>query len=219
MSLGCAAAAAHAESFFQYEAGIGGSAYNRGSDGLWVQDGFQHKLDLTAPAVEGGLTGDLYSAAKWGVAWHLDYAWLGSIHTQGLAVPDANYNLVTKRCVGTCLPFADFVGSGHDQGFLATVEPHYDIGEWRFGVEGGPYFHRSAWVVDATGQVNFVGQAPGSSHFVSQSGWHMGYVAGVSAEYKRFSLRYQFFNNGAKAGDPAPAIWRNTHVILLSYRF
>ena len=134
-TLGCAAVSAHAESFFQFEAGIGGSAYSRGPDGLWIQDGFEHKLHLTAPAIEIGLTGDLLSRPKWGIAWHADYVWLGTVHTQGLATPsDANYNLKTKSCNGPCWPMANFLGSGHNSGFILTLEPHYDVNGWRFGV-------------------------------------------------------------------------------------
>lgn len=217
-TLGCAAASAHAESFFTAEARIGGSAYARAADGLWVQDGFSHKVKLTAPAIEVGFTGDIYQAPRWGVSWHLDYAWLGTISSQGFATTDANYNLQTKS-MRTPMPLATFTGSGHDQGFLATIEPHYDYGAWRFGIEGGPYLHRATWSADATNQVNYIGQAPGSSHFVSDSGWHLGYVLGASVEYKRFSVRYQYFSNGGKPGDPAPPIWSKTHILMAGYRF
>lgn len=214
MALGCVAASAQAASFFEVEAGIGGSAYAEGSDGLWLQKGLPHETQFTAPAVEAGITGDVTS---W-LSWHLDYAWLGTIHSQGLATSDANYNLAT-RSVRVSMPLANFTGSGHDQGFLFTLEPHYDVGQWRFGFEIGPYVHRATWTVDATNQVNFIGQTPYSSHFVTNPVWALGGVAGVSVSYKRFSLRYQFFQNGSRRSDPAPQIWKNTHVLTLGYRF
>jgi hypothetical protein len=68
------------------------------------------------------------------------------------------------------MPHAEFQGGGHDQGFLITIEPHYDHDGWRFGVEGGPYYHKATWTVDATNQVNYIGQTRGSSHFVDQEG-------------------------------------------------
>jgi hypothetical protein len=214
--------AAHADSitdYIQLEAAIGGSAYQRAADGLWIQDGFEHHVDLTAPAVEGGITGDIYQYHSWGLSYHLDYAWLGTIKTQSKATTDANYNLKTQSCNGACLPLANFTGSGHDAGFLLTLEPHYDYGAWRFGVEGGPYVHRATWAVDATNQVNYVGQTPGSSHFVTNNAWALGYVVGASIEYKRFSLRYQYFRNGGRSSDPAPQIWTGTHVLTVGYRF
>lgn len=77
MTLGCAAVAAHAESFFQIEAGIGGSAFNKGPDGYWFQQPFPHSLSLYAPAIEAGFTGDVWRKTSWGVAWHADYVNLG----------------------------------------------------------------------------------------------------------------------------------------------
>jgi len=219
MTLGCVAASAHAESWLQFEAGIGGSAYSQIYDGVWVQDGLEHHLNLTAPAVEAGLTGDIYQAGHWGASWHLDYAWLGAIHSQGLATSDANYDPVTKKCVSACGPLADFTGSGHDSGVLLTIEPHFDYAGWRVGVEAGPYLHTVTWSVDANNQRENFTMAPRASHFESETGWHLGYVAGVSVEYKRFSLKYQYFKNGPKGGDPNPPIWTNTHVVTVGYRF
>ncbi|MBB5444663.1 MULTISPECIES: hypothetical protein [unclassified Paraburkholderia] len=219
MSLGCTAAAAHAEqSWFAFEAGIGGSAYAQAADGLWLQEGFPHTVKLTAPAIEAGITGDLYQTSHWGIAYHVDYAWLGAIHSDGHATSDANYNLATKT-ERVAMPLANFSGSGHDMGFLATIEPHYDYAGWRFGIEGGPYFHKPTWTVDATNQVNYIGQAPYHTHFVDDEGWHLGYVLGASVAYKRFSLRYQYFANGSKTGNPIPVIWTHTHVVTANYAF
>lgn len=206
-----AASTAHALSF---EARIGATLYNEGSDGLWIQQGLPHKLQLTAPAVEVGIMGDIDS---W-LSWHVDYAWLGSIHSQGLATTDANYNAAT-RTIRVPMPLANFTGSGHDAGVLFTLEPHYDIGPWRFGVEIGPYVHSATWQVNATNQVNYIGQTPGSSHFTTNPAWAIGGVAGVSVSYKQYSLQYQFFQNGARHHDPAPQIWKNTHVLTLGWRF
>lgn len=214
LALALASPLAHAESFFTLEAGIGGSAYAEAADGLWLQKGLPHETQFTAPAVEAGITGDL---TPW-LSWHLDYAWLGSVHSQGLATTDANYDLATKT-MRVSMPLANFTGSGHDMGFLFTLEPHHDAGQWRFGFEIGPYVHRATWAVDATNQVNYIGQTPGSSHFITNPAWALGGVAGVSVSYKRFSLRYQFFENGKRNADPAPQIWKNTHVVTLGYRW
>lgn len=211
MAIACSA---HAASFFEIEVGIGGSAYNEGSDGLWLQKGLEHRTQFTAPAAEIGVVGDL---TPW-LSWHLDWAWLGSIRSQGLATSDQNYNLAT-RTVRVPMPLANFTGSGHDQGFLFTLEPHYDIGQWRLGFEIGPYVHRATWAVDAVNQVNFVGQTPYSTHFETNPAWALGGVAGVSVSYKRFSLRYQYFRNGARHSDPAPQIWTGVHVLTVGYRF
>lgn len=221
MSLGCAAAAAHAESAFSIEAGIGGAAYQAAGDGRWYQEGFAHKLTLTAPAFEVGVTGPIYQSAKWGVDWHLDWTWLGTIHTDAMAVPDdANYNLATKKCNGPCMPLARYVGSGHDMGFMLTIEPHYDVGPWRFGIEAGPYLHRNTWAESVTGWT-----APGDPNnptgiYVNNDPkWQLGAVVGASAAYKNFSIAYQYFINRARSTDPTPPVWNGTHVIMAKYRF
>ena len=208
-----AASAAQAGSCFHFKGQVGGAAYAEAADGLWIQKGLPHKLQLTAPSAEATLVCDTDH-----VAFNLGYAWLGTIHSQGLATTDANYNLATKT-VRTPMPLATFVGSGHDQGVMFTIEPHYDFGEVRVGIEGGPYFHKATWTVDATNIVGAIGQTPFSAHVVSQGGWHLGYVLGFSVTYKNVSLSYQFVDNPAKPGDPAPPIWKNTHVLTLGYTF
>jgi hypothetical protein len=208
--------ATHAESWFNFEAGIGGAAYQSGPDGLWLQQGFEHKLNLSAPAIEAGFTGNILQRPSWGLDWHLDYVWLATIHTQGKAVPDANYNLQTKTCNGPCLPFANFTGSGHDQGFMLTLEPHYDYRGFRFGVEAWPYLHRSTWSADATNQVDFFGQTPRSTHFEHDPKWQLGAVVGASVGYKNFALKYQYLLNRRSSSDPTPQIWNGVHVLMLS---
>lgn len=131
MALGCSAAAAQAQSLvlpleaaytpntispipdlFQFEAGVGGSAYRDNGNGFWYQDGFEHRLQLTAPAFEAGMTGNVFDRNYWGLDWHFDWAWLGTIHTQAMATPsDANYNVATQSCNGKCLPLADVIGT------------------------------------------------------------------------------------------------------------
>ncbi|CAG4889255.1 hypothetical protein [Paraburkholderia gardini] len=219
-ALGCATVAAHAESFFQLEAGVGGSGYSRGADGFWYQDGFEHKLQLTAPAFEVGITGDLYQASHWGLSYHVDWAWLGTIHTQAMAVPnDYNYNVVTKGCNGPCLPLANYAGSGHEQGFILTLDPHYDIGGWRFGVAAGPFIHHATWAEDVTHIVYAPGDPAINLHMASTDGWRIGAVIGASVEYKRFSIAYQHFITHASYGNTAPPIWHSVDLLIARYRF
>lgn len=220
MTLVCSQTA-YAESFFQIEAGIGGSAYQRGPDGLWIQDGFEHDLHLTAPAIEAGLTGNIYQASRWGVSWHADYVWLATVHTQGLATPsDANYNLQTKSCNGSCWPMANYLGSGHNSGFILTLEPHYDYAGWRFGVEAGPYLFKNTWSVDVQGWRSTPDAAPENIHVENKAQWKLGYVVGASVGYKNFRLNYQYFANkeGVTASNPYPPVWSGTHVLLIKYR-
>lgn len=220
MTLGCAAATqARAESWFQFEAGIGGTAYNKSGDGIWYQDAFQHKLELTAPAVKFGVTGDLFTRPRWGVAWHADYVWLGTVHTQAMATPsDANYDTHTKSCVGPCWPLANYLGSGHDAGFTLTVEPYYNIGPWRVGVEVGPYIHRYSWAVDVISWLPSADAAPSNIHVDNKPRWMLGATAGISASYKNFSVEYQYFYNPAPHRENVPPIWHGAHALMVKYR-
>ncbi|MFS2103552.1 hypothetical protein [Ralstonia sp. Ralssp135] len=216
---GCVTAA-HAELPIHLEAGVGGAAYSRGPDGYWVQERFPHKLQLTAPAYEVGFTGDLYRASRWGISWHADWAWLGQIHTQSLATPsDDNYNPTSATgCNGECLPLANFRGSGHAQALLLTLEPHYDVGKWRFGIEAGPTLHRATWVEDVS---NWHGTAPWpiTLRVSSTDGWRPGAVIGASVSYGNVSLVYQHFFIKPSNNNLTPSIWHSVDLLLLRYRF
>ena len=224
MSLGCAAASAHADSITDYvhaELGIGASVYSKGPDGYWYQDAFAHKLRLEAPAFEVGLTGPIYQSANWGVDWHADWAWLGMVHTDAKAVPlDANYNTKTKGCNGGCLPLADYRGSGHAQAFFLAIEPHYDIGKWRFGVEAGPSLYHASWTEDVSNIVyNNWQTAPVSMRLASTDGWRLGAVVGASISRGPFSLVYQHFFMKSSSSNPGPPIWHSVDSLFARYTF
>jgi len=237
ISAALAAVVARADSITDYihlEAAVGGAAYQRGPNGLWMQDGFQHELHLTAPATEVGFTGNIIQRQHWGIDWHADWAWLGTVHTDAM-VPSANTNTTSGKwigadlvgvntanpCSGPCSNLSRFIGSGHDQGFMFTIEPHVDYGGWRFGVEGGPYIHRSSWSEDVIGWVAAPGDAPTNSHVAYTPKWMIGSVLGTSIGYKNFSLTYQHFANVIRVSgsNPTPPIWRGTHMLLLKYRY
>lgn len=221
MTLGCAAAGAHAQSFFQIEAGIGGAGYSDGGDGYWQQDRFEHKLQLTAPAFEVGITGDLYQTARWGISYHVDWAWLGTIHTQSLATPsDTNYNpSSTTGCNGKCWPLANYQGSGHAQAFVLTLEPHYDVGQWRFGIEAGPTLTHATWTEDVSGWVSSPTGTPVNLHVVSTDGWRLGAVVGASVSRGAFSVAYQHFFMRPSGANPAPPIWHSVDLLMARYKF
>lgn len=214
---------AHADSISDYvhaEIGVGGSAYKKGGDSLWYQEPFPHDLKLTAKAFTVGLTGPIYQSEHWGVDWHLDWAWLGTIHTDAMATPDdANYSVKTKSCNGPCLPLARFKGSGHDQGFFFAIEPHYDVGSWRFGIEGGPYLHHVTWTEDVTDDRRW-SNVPINLHVAYSSGWTLSYMLGASVSYKSVSLVYQYFASAGNRSDPFVPIWQGgTHMLSFRYKF
>ncbi len=234
MALAMSARADSVSDYVHFEAGVGGAAYKNGPDGLWRQDGFEQKLQLTAPSFEVGFTGPIFQRETWGVDWHLDWSWLGTIHTDAM-VPSANTNTASGQwvgpdlvgvnkanpCNGPCSNLSRFIGSGHDQGFMFTLEPHYDYRGWRFGVEAGPYLHRSTWSEDVVNWVGARGDAPQNIHVEYKPQWLIGYVVGASVGRGNFSIAYQYFQNRTKgsASNPYPAIWQGTHVLMAKYHY
>jgi hypothetical protein len=203
-----------------FEMGVGGAHYDKKEDGHWYQEGFQNNLRLTPTAFEVGLTGDLWRRAGYGVSFHADWVYLGSIHTQALAVPvDENYNVKTKGCNGKCLPLANFVGSGHDQGFLFTLEPYYVKEGWRYGAEFGPYFHKPLFSEVVYNWQPDPRTPPQTLYVQNINKWRWGSVYGVSISRGNFTLSYKYFTNDGVKNDFYSPIWKNTHLLSLKYKF
>jgi len=202
------------------EVGIGASQYLKKTDGYWYQDGFQNNLDLKAPVIEVGVTGPLWRQRNYGLDYHADWVYLGTVHTQAVAVTDdANYNTVTKQCNGPCGPQANFVGSGHDQGFAFTLEPYYEYGGWRYAVEAGPYLHRSTFS-EAVYDWRMTFDQPGRTVYVqTKREWKVSYVVGASVGKGPFTVAYQYFSSDAHGDSMSSTVWKGTHVLLLKYKF
>lgn len=229
------ACSAHAESFFHVEAGLGVTAFNTASDDLWYQQGFEHKLRLYAPAIRLGVTGDAlpYSTGSYwpGVAWHADYVYLGRASATSVAAPDPNgayaqsggYSTATHSCMGECGPLRHFQSSGNLNGVSLTLEPFWRKGNWRFGVEAGPFFYRSTWHATATSltDTQWWGPAGSVEHLDHTPSIEIGLTVGASVAYKDFSLSYNFYNiKTHKVTDAnVPPIWNKAHMVMLNYRF
>lgn len=204
----------------QFEMGVGASMSPDRGDGYWYQEAFPHKMQMAAPSFEVGITGDAWQRGRYGLAWHADWAWLGTIHTSAEATPsDANYNLKTKSCNGPCWPMSTFNGSGHDQGFLFTLEPYVMVGGYRLAVEAGPYLHKSVWSVTVPNWRPTEDATPRSITVENQNKWRWGSVIGASVSKGNFTLSYQYFANRDPLSDDTGAVWASTQMVTLKYRF
>lgn len=202
------------------EIGAGVASFRDQGDGTWYQEGLPHKLHLTTPAFELGLTDDLYRGDKFGIAWHAGYVFLGQVRTDAVATPDdANYSLQTKSCIGECLAHSNFTGRGYSHGVKLTLEPYYVYNGWRFGIEGGAYISRNVWKVTIYDRVGFKGDTPYTVYTNDDSGWDTYPVAGVSIGRGNFDVSYRIYWNRSKKGTINPAIWRRADTITLRYRF
>lgn len=106
-------------------------------------------------------------------------------------------------------------------GVMLTIEPHYDIGPWRLGIEAGPYLHRPTWTMDI-GYGNIpVGQPGHGLRVETSSQWRVSYVVGAAISRGPVSLRYDYFANGipTSSGNPYPTGWSGAHMLMASYRF
>ncbi len=204
------------------EVGIGASLYKDRGDGYWVQEAFQHKMDLGGQAFTMGVTGDVAQYGDIGLAWHLAYVRLGTVHTQSMATPsDANYNARTKGCNGKCWPLANYVGTGNDQGIYFTLQPYWETQGWRFGIEAGPYLHKSRWNEDVQGWRPTENGQPLDLHVHNENRWAVGKVLGVSVSHKNLTLSFQYFKNADRVldHDTYGAVWGSTKTVMLKYQF
>lgn len=216
--------------YIHFETGIGSTAYQRSAEGTWWQNGFRHELNLTAPAFRTGLTGNIWQRGSYGVDWHADYAWLGTVHTNA-AIPTPKTNTTSGHwqgpdfvgyntanpCSGPCDNMSEFNGSGHDMGIMLTLEPHYDVGAWRIGIEAGPYIHRATWTIDVSNWYDSVAGAFHALHVPSGPRWRVSWTAGISVSRGPFSVRYSYFANGSTGGNPPG--WSGAHTLMVMYRF
>lgn len=215
--------AAHAESWFEFEAATGESFFQTQGDGTWYQARFPHTLDLAFGAVEAGFTGDLIERDRWMLSWHIDYAYLGHPSSNAIATPsDANYSRTSVTgCNGPCWPLADFVGHGNINGIILSLEPKLKVGNWRFGVEAGPFLYFPTWSETVYNWVPCETCAARTNYVHNDSGMRVGAMTGFSIGYKRVSVVYQYFwdRSPITSHNPYPPIWKGTHLILLKYRF
>lgn len=227
MTLGCAAAAAHADSITDYvhlELGAGASRYSAQGDNTWYQQGMEHDLGLSAPVLMLGFTGPVYTRESWGIDWHIDYVSLGHVSSQCECTPvDADYSVQTHTLINPIpvdVPNSNFVGNGNAQGIALTVEPYVMFHEWRLGIAGGLFPYRPEWSLVVYNWSDQPGQTPQTLHVSTPRAWQIGKVVGLSVERRNFGVSYQHYWLPTKFDDThAPAIWKGADIVMLTYKF
>jgi len=210
------ALSAHAESFFQLEVGLGRADYKSQGNMIWYQQGLPYTLRLKPPAFLAGFRGDILERANWGLSWHVDYEYLGSVETNAIATTDENYDPVTHACrTDPCAAQTRFTGHGNVSGIALTLEPHLDWNGFRLGVEGGPFIFFPSWTVSLTPATPVPGIGATVVH--APGGLHVGGIVGASIGYKNFSLTYQHIWDKVKP--EFTPVWSSTNVVMARYRF
>lgn len=200
---------------WDFEIGAGVARYTPMRDGIWYQEGFPHKLQLTAPALQIGVAGNLLPHLD----WHADYVYLGQVRSDAIATTDENYNLTTKSCNGTCTNRDRLIGYGSVHGIKLSLEPYFIWRGIRFAIEGGifafkPFYH----VTGTTNPVENNYQPMAMGDVTHRSKIQFSPMLGASIGYKNAELSYQYFNTRAW-GDQWDTVYNRTHVLQIRYRF
>lgn len=225
MTLGCAAAAAHADSISDYvhiELGAGVSWYNKQGDNTWYQLGAEHSLGLSAPVLSAGLTGPIYTRESWGVDWHVNYVSLGHVSSQCECTPmDQNYSVPQHKILNLyAVENANFVGNGNAQGVSLTLEPYVRYRDWRFGAEGGLFVYRPDWNETIYNWAPGPGVAQSTIEADTPHALQIGKVLGVSVGRGNLSIAYQHYFLPTKYdATHSPAIWKGADVLMVKYKF
>lgn len=206
---------AHAQDWFQFEAGIGASRIADMGDGTWIQEGApNNKERTTTPAVMAGFTGELYQRGAWDVRYHADYLYVGTFSASVDGVPDAQYNPVTHKVHD--MPegerYSPFNGQGHLQGVPLTLDVGYTYRGWRVGAEAGAWVYWQTWHESL---YNLDGQWQDLSHKTVPQ---VGYVVGANVSRGNLSLSYRYYNVSQK-WNPYPGLATGAHVLMATWRF
>lgn len=230
MSLGCVAVGAQA-SDFGIETGVGITHFNPLGDGIWYQEGFSHQLKLNSPSFKLGVTGDLFESSGWqpGLAWHLDYYYMGRTDVSGDAAPDQSgpytqsgyYSPKTQTCVGNCGAVRYFHSDGNMNGIALTLQPFYDFGKVRVGVELGPFLYRSTYHATATALNGELWPAGSVQQFDHNPRIDLGAVAGVSVSYYGFGIAADYFYTKTSKFNAinVPPVERSAFQVMATYTY
>lgn len=214
-----AAPLAHAESFFQFEAGIGAADYLT-TDGKWYQEGAQgNRVTSHAPAVSIGVMGNVFEQSRWGIDWHADLNYFGSVSAQcQCTISDDDYNTSTHQ-VRPGAVTESYYGSGHAVGVSLMLEPYVTYSGWKFGAAGGVLGYRKTWTESVSGWPgNFGNPQPVPVHLESSHGISFAPAVGADILYKRFTLSYRYYFTSRNEG-AVPPLWDDIQTLMLQYRF
>jgi hypothetical protein len=236
MSLGCAAASAHAESFFQIEVGIGLTAAKKTGDGIFYSKGFSHDTPNGSYGGRVGIVLNAIDAAprSWtpGLRFHLTHANFGKVKWSSMNPQDqadfdgtgrqGGYNVKTLGCDdNNCGVFRKFDSTGGIQAISLTIEPYWDLGSgWQLGLEAGPALYRSSWTAVATTMSDGrFGPAGTQETLTHPPKIQVGALVGASVAKGPFSVRanYLYAPIGAWEGKNVPAGIKGEFMLSLNY--
>lgn len=216
----------YSQTLIHPEIGLGYSYAITNGDGTWYQKKFPHSMKRSRPVMLVGA----YSEITPYINIHMDFVDLGNYSVDSQDTPsDANYNPKSPTgCNGACLPMAHYMGSGNIYGFQFPLEIHTN-GNWKFGLEAGPFVYHSSWTVSVPNWYPSVQTSPTTwttgpitPVYRSNSNWFVGDMFGVSVEHDTYkvSLNYYYDGHGWPInGDPWEPLWSRHIVLFISKEF
>lgn len=234
-----ASVGAHAQTWFQFEAGLGITSAQKVGDGIFYSSGFSHstpngswggragvQLNVVpavrnsfVPGVRFHVTGYDFGKVKWSSMNPQDEADFTSVGQQG------GYSVKTGTCVdNNCGVMRRFDSTGGIVAVAATVEPYWRVGSgWEIGVQVGPALYRSTWTTVATAMsAGRFGPAGTQETLQHEPQVQLGALAGVSVGKGPFAVRVDYlyapagYKNDGK--DVPPGI-KGEFMLSLNYTF
>ena len=204
---------------WEFLAGV--SRFTKQNDGVWYQEAFPYKIDLTAPAVGIRYTSDFTD----GDGWTAGYMHLGRVTSHALAVAldgrnpdDGGYNAAAKGCNGKCWPLSTWNGAGDVQGFYLGYVRKF-APEWAW--EGGVYLYRPTWVMDIPDWIPERDATPRHIRVEHHAYWQPGPYVGIrwAPADSRFSLNFSVWQTATR-GDEWCSIYHDaTYNMAVGYRW
>lgn len=123
----------------------GGSAQHaENGNGVWFQNGFEHKISSGSSAYQIGAG---WRVNKWLSVEALYHDFGNTSISADFVFPDANYREESlNHCEGPCNPVAHGEGRGRTTGFSLSLLPTYEISRnWSVFGRLGALFYRKTW--------------------------------------------------------------------------
>lgn len=229
---------ASAESWFQFEAGVGITSAVKLGDGMYFSRGFSHS---TPNGSYGGRVGVVMNVLDGrprsfvpGLRIHAFYANFGKVRWSSVNPQDAadfdgtgtagGYNIATQTCNdNNCGAMRRFDSTGGIQAVAVTLEPFWNVGYgFQLGLEAGPALYRSTWVSVATALSDGPFGPAGTQETLQHSPHvQLGAIAGVSVVRGPFAVRldYLFAPPGRSTAKDVPAGIRGSWMLSMNYAF
>jgi hypothetical protein len=208
------ASTAHAESFFQVEAGLGAARVTDIGDGNWTQYGAPNNHErLKVPVANVGITGELFARNNWSVRYHADYVYVGEYaSTCDCAQHDEDYDPVHHVMRNPDAQLGYYNGHGHLNGVALTLDAGYTYRGYRFAIEGGIWAYRQSWN-------QYAKTSWGEWNLQTSNAIRMSYVVGARVEHGPFSVSYRYYNVKQDWSNTVPGLAGGVHAVTVNYRF